>query len=141
MPQSSAALRMTEHRVLSARQDSRRPTTLVAQPRVSDRINTTMKRVEAAGLCALRDPTPGQARPVQLRGGHDSVLIGRQACDRRVPTGFAAFAPHSGAKATTPPISPPFIAGVRPDDPDLSPALPRIRIACTFPRRWRPNAH
>jgi hypothetical protein len=47
---------VTQHRALAARQDSRHPTTAIAQSGVADRINTTMNGVKAAGLCALRYP-------------------------------------------------------------------------------------
>jgi nucleoside-diphosphate kinase len=49
----------------------------------------------------------------QLRHRNHAVLIAGDLGDRRVPTRSGDFFPHRESKSPGPPISPPFIAGVR----------------------------
>jgi hypothetical protein len=73
-----------------------------------------MNTVEASGGDAVRDSAAAHAARDELRSRDDSVLIARDASDEAVPGRFVAFGRHIRPNATTPPISPPSIAGFRP---------------------------
>jgi hypothetical protein len=81
---------------------------MVAEPGVPDCINTTMKRVEAMGANAAVGSSLGDAGVAELFNRNDPMLASSKTGNKGVRIGFVAFAPHSGAKATTPPISPPL---------------------------------
>jgi hypothetical protein len=78
------------------------------------RVNITMNAVEAARGNAARDTGWGESRGTSLVTGHDAVLVRSDPGNDGVRPPFVAFFSHSARKATSPPISPPFIAGFRP---------------------------
>jgi hypothetical protein len=77
---------MAEHCVVPGGQDRRHPAAFMAESLMANGVNTTMNRVEATGLCALRDSAARQPDGRQLGGRDHTVLVGGEPCDRNVPT-------------------------------------------------------
>ena len=105
---------MAENGSCTVREDGGHPAPAIAQPGVAHCVNTAMNTVKAASGEAARNTCWGKAGGCELRGRHNSVLIPGDAGNRGVRSRFVANLSHSERKATTPPISPPFIAGVGP---------------------------
>jgi hypothetical protein len=84
---------------------------------MSDGINTAMNGVKTAGGGASANAARREPCGAELCGGQHTVLVRGNACDPGVGPAFVPFLPNTGNKGTAAPISPPFIAGVRPFDP------------------------
>ena len=107
-----------------------------------DRINTTMKRVEAVGANAAVGSSLRDAGLAQLLRRDDAVLASGETGNEAVRIRFVELVPHVRNQVDNPadfaPLSLPVFV---PTTPERVPARPEIPIGCTFPRRWRPNAH
>src|SRR5262249_9338284 len=83
---------------------------LKAELAVTDRVNSSMNAVQAAGPSSLRDALISESRCSELAGGDHTVLTSGDAGDHTI--GIRAFLTHEVSKAP-PPAPPPFIAGSR----------------------------
>jgi hypothetical protein len=96
---------MAEHSALPAREHSGHPVPLCGQPRVTDCVHPSVKRVEPAGTDTRSHLGLGKAEGIELANRHRAVLPRRQS---REPVAdlLDAFVTHPSANASSTPISP-----------------------------------
>lgn len=85
---------MTQDRVGPAGQDRPHPSALIAEARVADGINTTMKTVEASGGNAISDGARGHPERIQLMHRDHPVLAPGNPSDGTVPAPLGGFFRH-----------------------------------------------